>query len=240
MKLLSPVFLGLLFFAGGCKQKNVDSSGVSPEFIFRKEYQNQWNGSKDLWRWEEGILVGETTADHPIKRSAFLNWSREVEDFMLNISFRISPKGNSGIYYRSEKGPEGYDDLLGYQADIDGQNVYTGIVYENFLKRNRAVLARQGQLVRISEADSVLSFPFFSDDQSIKDYVKNGDWNNYELIVKGTIIVQKLNGSLISMVEDKAQDRIKKGLLGFQLHQGEPMKVEFRDAVFIDLSRIIQ
>ncbi len=240
MKPILLFFLGTLLFLASCKQQNNSPSGVSPEFIFRPEHQNQWNGSKELWRWEDGILIGETTINHPIKRSAFLIWNREVEDFILNISFRISPKGNSGIYFRSEKGPDGYDDLLGYQADIDGQQVYTGIVYENFLKRNRAILARQGQLVRISEADSVKSFPFFVDDQSIKNYVKDGDWNDYELIVKGAIIVQKLNGSLISMVEDKAQDRIKKGLFGFQLHQGEPMKVEFKDAVFIDLSRIIQ
>lgn len=240
MKFTLLILTGFLLLMISCKQRHHDPSGISPEFIFRKEYRNQWRGSADLWHWENETLTGETTEDHPIKNSAFLVWNREVEDFILNISFRISPKGNSGIYYRSERGPDGYDELLGYQADIDGQNTYTGIVYENFKERNRAVLASQGHMVRISEADSVYSFPFFTAGQSISDYVKNGDWNDYELIVKGSLIVQKLNGNLVAVVEDKARDRIRKGWFGFQLHQGAPMKVEFKNALFTNMNEVIQ
>ncbi|HTN08737.1 DUF1080 domain-containing protein [Agriterribacter sp.] len=236
MKHTLLISVGFLFLMGACNRKDNDPSGVDAEYIFSEVYQNQWKGSPDHWRWENGLLTGETTQNNPVKQSAFLVWNREVEDFILNISFRISSKGNSGIYYRCEQGPDGYDNLLGYQADIDGQNTYTGIVYENFINRHHKILAAQGQMVRISEIDSVLSFPFFTKDQSIKEYVKDNAWNEYELIVKGTLIVQKLNGHLVSMVEDRAKDRMKKGLFGFQLHQGPPMKVEFKDARFRDLS----
>lgn len=231
------VLIVFLFLTGACNNKGNESSGIDPEYILGKAYQSQWKGSPDHWRWEDNVLTGETTETNPIKRSSFLIWNREVEDFILNISFRISANGNSGVYYRCERGPEGYDDLLGYQADIDGENTYTGIVYENFINRHRKILAAQGQLVRISEMDSVRSFPVFTDDQMIKDYVKSNEWNEYELIVKGELIIQKLNGKLVSMVEDRALSRVKKGLLGFQLHQGPAMKVEFRDARFRDLSR---
>ncbi|HRO44760.1 DUF1080 domain-containing protein [Agriterribacter sp.] len=235
--LVSIVFLVL---TGACKQKDSDSSAIGAEYIFSEAYQNQWKGSPDHWRWENGILTGETTETNPIKRSAFLIWNREVEDFILNISFRISFNGNSGIYYRCEQGPEGYDDLLGYQADIDGQHTYTGIVYENFINRHRKILAERGRMVRISEMDSLHSFPIFTGDQTIKDYIKDNTWNAYELIVKGTLIVQKLNGQMVSMVEDNAKNRVKKGLFGFQLHQGPPMKVEFRDAWFRDLNPLFE
>lgn len=237
MKHALLVSVGFLFIIGVGNSQGNNPPGVGSEYILSEAYRYQWKGSPDHWRWENDILTGETTRDNPIKRSAFLVWDRQVEDFMLNISFRISSSGNSGIYYRCERGPEGYDDLLGYQADIDGQNTYTGIVYENFIDRHRKILAGQGQLVRISETDSVHAFPISTGDQKSKDDVKDNAWNEYELIVKGTLIIQKLNGQIVSMVEDRAQNRVKKGLFGFQLHQGPPMKVEFRNARFTDLSR---
>jgi hypothetical protein len=237
MKHMLLVPVAFLFLTGARNPQDNGRRSVDPEYIFSKAYRNQWKGSPGLWRWENDILTGETTSGNPIKRSAFLIWDREVEDFILNISFRISSNGNSGIYYRCERGGEGYDDLLGYQADIDGQNTYTGIVYENFINRHRKILAAQGQLVRISETDSVHAFSVFGSDQKMKANVKDNTWNEYELIVRDALIIQKLNGQIVSMVEDRSRNRVKKGLFGFQLHQGPPMKIAFRDARFIDLGR---
>lgn len=237
MKYVLFIAAGFLLLTAGCNTKGNEPPGEISEYIFSKAYRDQWKGSADHWRWENDVLTGETTPNKPLKQNDFLVWDRQVEDFILDISFRVSSNGNSGIYYRCEQGPEGYDGLLGYQADIDGQNTYTGIVYENFINRHRKILAAQGQLIRISETDSVYAFSFFGNDQTIKDYIKEDIWNTYELIVKGTLIIQKLNGQIVSVVEDQAQHRVKRGLFGFQLHQGQPMKVEFRDARFSDLSR---
>ena len=237
MKQILIVTLSFLFLTTGFKLKNKESSTPKPENIFSQSYRQQWKGLTGYWHWDNDMLTGETTIANPIRQSTFLIWDRKVENFILNISFRISSDGNSGIYYRCERGPEGYDDLLGYQADIDGKNTYTGIVYENFLVRHRKVLAGQGMMVRITEADSVQSFPVSNAVHTISDIVKANDWNDYELLVIGTTIVQKLNGQIVSMVEDRYRNRIKKGLFGFQLHQGPPMKVEFKDARFTDLSR---
>lgn len=231
------IFLTLLFVLGACSSIDSDPSDTGGQFILTEMYQNQWEGSSDHWRWEEGILIGETTDQTPIERSAFLIWQQEVEDFTLSLSFRISENGNSGIYYRCQRGPEGYDDLLGYQADIDGQHNYTGIVYENFLDRHREILAKRGQFVRITETDSLQSFSISSDEDLMDDLINPETWNAYELIVKDALIVQKLNGQVVSMVEDRAKNRQRKGLFGFQLHQGPPMKVEFKDAVFKNLSQ---
>ncbi len=232
-------FLSLILFIliGSCTLEVAPPPDSSNEFIFGNEYRNQWKGSPDNWRWEDGELIGETTEENPIEHSAFLIWNQEVEDFILNISFRVSEQGNSGIYYRSVRGPEGYDDLLGYQADIDGAHNYTGIVYENFMDRHRKILASRGQYVRISKTDSVQAFPISLLGHSNKDLINDKMWNEYELIVSGPLIVQKLNGIVVSIVEDLAENRLKKGLFGFQLHQGPPMKVEFKNAVFRNLSQ---
>lgn len=236
MKHVLLISAAFLFLTAGCNTKNNDQPAGVPEYIFSEAYRGQWKGSPGHWSWENDVLTGETTQNNLLKQNDFLVWDRQVEDFILEISFRISSNGNSGIYYRCGQGPQGYDGLLGYQADIDGQNTYTGIVYENFINRHRKILAAQGQLVRISETDSVHAFPFFGNGQTIKDYIKDNAWNEYELIVKGTLIIQKLNGQIVSVVQDQAQHRVKRGLFGFQLHQGQPMKVEFRDARFSDLS----
>lgn len=204
--------------------------------ILSDENKSNWSGSQNHWHWENGTLTGETTEDNPIGQNSFLVWNREVEDFVLNISFRISSHGNSGIYYRCEIGPEGYDRLLGYQADIDGQHNYTGIVYENYLDRHHKILAPRGEFVRISKKDRLQSFPIYKENYSAGDLIKDGSWNDYELIVKDNSIIQKLNGRIISMVEDHFPDRLEKGKFGFQLHKGPPMKVEFRNARFIDLN----
>lgn len=222
---------------GACTSQGKFPSEPGDELLFLDEYRSQWIGSPDNWRWEGGVLIGETTEENPIQHSSFLIWEQEVEDFILNVSFRISAQGNSGIYYRCERGPEGYDELLGYQADIDGQHKYTGIVYENYMDRHRKILAGRGQFVRISESDSVQSFPIAPLDPSDNHPINPEAWNEYELIVKDALIIQKLNGRVVSMVEDRAENRMKKGLFGFQLHQGPPMKVEFKDAVFRDLSQ---
>lgn len=210
---------------------------MTSALLFDAQTRAQWKGTTGNWRWDGDILIGETSTENEITRSSFFIWDKKVENFILNISFRISGKGNSGIYYRCERGPEGYDDLLGYQADIDGQNQYTGIVYENFFNRHRKVLAKRGEFIRISPQDSVSAFPVSISEDFNKSLIHNGDWNAYELIVSGSMIIQKLNGYVISMVEDLAEHRVKEGWFGFQLHQGPPMKVEFKDAVFRDLSR---
>ena len=48
------------------------------------------------------------------------------DNFEFKAQYRISAKGNSGINYRSEEVPDVPFGLKGYQADIDGENKYTG------------------------------------------------------------------------------------------------------------------
>ena len=50
------------------------------------------------------------------------------------------------------------------------------------------------------------------------------------LIARGNTLIQILNGAVTSIVvDDDTQNRSLGGLLGFQMHVGQPMKVEFRN-----------
>jgi hypothetical protein len=90
--------------------------------IFDGKSLKNWDGDPKYWRIEHGAIVGETTAATPLAgTSTFIIWRGGVlENFELRLEYRISPGGNSGIYYRSEEPPQRKWALGGYQADIDG------------------------------------------------------------------------------------------------------------------------
>ncbi len=64
----------------------------------------------------------------------------------------------------------------------------------------------------------------------LKALIKTGDWNQIHLIARGSTIIQILNGAVMSIVVDEdLKNRQLGGLIGFQMHVGPPMKVEFRN-----------
>jgi hypothetical protein len=67
-------------------------------------------------------------------------------------------------------------------------------------------------------------------DDDLKGIIKVNDWNQAVVMAIGNRIVQVLNGHVTSMlVDDDAKGRAMSGLIGFQMHVGQPMKVEFRN-----------
>ena len=65
---------------------------------------------------------------------------------------------------------------------------------------------------------------------SLKSLIKNEDWNEFHLIVKGNRLQHFVNGALMSDVTDNdTLNRKSTGLLGVQVHVGPPMKVQFRN-----------
>ena len=64
----------------------------------------------------------------------------------------------------------------------------------------------------------------------LKGLIKAGEWNTVHLIARGNTIMNIVNGHVTAfIVDDDAKGRAMKGLLGFQIHVGDPMKIEFRN-----------
>ena len=64
----------------------------------------------------------------------------------------------------------------------------------------------------------------------LKALVKQNDWNQVHLIARGNMIMQIFNGAVSSIViDDDTKNRSLGGLIGFQMHVGDPMKIEFRN-----------
>ena len=144
------------------------------------------------------------------------------------MEYRISDRGNSGINYRSVELPDLKWAMRGYQADIDGQNKYTG---QNYEERGRTFLAMRGQITHATGPERRRSVTgSLGDGKELEKFIRNGDWNLYHLIVRGNTLIHLLNGHLMSeVIDDDGEFRQLEGLLGVQVHVGPPMKIEYRN-----------
>jgi hypothetical protein len=196
--------------------------------IFDGKTLTGWDGDPKFWRVENGALVGESTPEKKIERNTFLIWrGGSPKDFELKVEFRMTST-NSGIQFRSVEMPEvGQWVMKGYQADIDFNNQYTGQIYE---ERGRGFLAMRGQIGYVAEGQPARSIGTLESGDALKAYIKQNDWNQVHLIARVSTIVQIVNGHTTSvLVDDDVKNRSLGGLIGFQMHVGDPMKVEFRN-----------
>src|SRR5579864_412736 len=74
-----------------------------------------WEGDMQLWKVEDGLVVGDSAG---IKQNEFLATKKSYRDFELRLDFRLRRgEGNSGVQFRSQR-VEGGRAVSGYQADI--------------------------------------------------------------------------------------------------------------------------
>ncbi len=209
-----------------------DNTGY--QLIFDGKTLAGWDGDPKYWRVENGCLVGEITPETIVKQNTFIIWRGGVtKDFELKVEYRITSHGNSGINYRSVELPDQKYVMRGYQADIDGQDRnangvrYTG---QNYEERGRTFLALRGQMTHIEEGKKPGIIATLGDTKAMEAFIKNDDWNEYHLIVRGNVLIHILNGHVMDVViDDDAKGRAFEGLLGVQVHVGPPMKVEYRN-----------
>lgn len=200
--------------------------------IFDGQSLKGWDCDPDFWRVEEGVLVGETKADHQPKVNIFCIWrDGKPADFELKLQYRMSgaESANSGIQYRSAEMPEVAKWVLkGYQADIDAQQRYTGQIYE---ERGRGFLALRGQFTYIGDGKRPGLAGTVRDNAELKNVIKGDDWNEIHIIARGNTLVQMINGHVMSqLVDDDKAGRKLDGLIGIQLHRTPgPMKIESRN-----------
>ena len=219
----------------GAQPLNLDDrSGF--ESIFDGTMKN-WDGDRTYWRAESGTLVGETTETNKLAENTFVIWrGGEPADFELKLEFRMNST-NSGIQFRSTHVPPGGEGrdavkgkwvLKGYQADIDHDNQFTGMIYE---ERGRGFLMQRGQAVYIgADGSKKIVGALERKPDELKAIIKPGDWNYVHLIARGNTLINMVNGQVTAiLVDDDVKGRAMKGLIGFQIHVGPPMKIEFRN-----------
>lgn len=87
-----------------------------------------------------------------------------------------------------------------------------------------------GQAAAIETGSKPMVLGTLGSDAELKAAIHERGWNEYDIIARGNVLVQILNGRVMSMlVDDDAANRKRNGLIGIQLHAGEPMKIEVRN-----------
>ena len=200
-------------------------SGFVP--IFDGKTLTGWDGDPLFWRVEDGAIVGQTLVDRQPKQNTFLIWrGGSPADFELKVKFKLTGY-NSGIQYRSVELPDIKYAMKGYQADMDGEQKYTGQIYE---ERMRGFLALRGQFTYIGEGKKPGVVGSLGDEAELKALIKGDGWNDLHIIARGNTLIQILNGRVMSMlIDDDTANRKMEGLIGIQVHKGAPMKIEVRE-----------
>ena len=155
--------------------------------------------NKGLWSVEDGEIVGRSK-EKELKKNEFLVTDKPYADFVLKVKVKYK-SGNSGVQFRSKRAPDGV--VTGPQADM--ANKYWGTFYEEG-KGLRGILEQH------PEAASL---------------IKEGDWNEFEIMAQGQHVVIKINGTPVIDRTDPVFQ--KSGIIALQLHAGPPMEIRFKD-----------
>jgi hypothetical protein len=167
--------------------------------LFNGKNLDGWDGDPRMWSVRDGMIVGATEGV-TMTDNSFLISKKPYRNFILRAEMKLR-NHNSGIQFRSEALANWV--VRGYQADAAEDN-YWGNIYE---EKGRGTLVDGWK----GKAEKV---------------VKLKDWNDYEILCDGDHIRLTLNGLETADLHDSAR---LEGIIAFQLHQGPPMEVYFRN-----------
>jgi len=214
--------------------------------IFDGKTLSGWDADTTIWRVENGLMVGETLTGKPRGNNYIVYRGDKTRDFDLKLQMKIEKGGGGGIQYRSLTGvpwtrsqPPGvapYDlkfMMTGPQADfwfpVTAQTaVFTGQWYsENTMQ---GILAWRGQVTEALPGQTNRLVASISDIRALGGYVKVNEWNDYEIIARGGVMMHIMNGQLMAVFIDDNKDSVNNqpGYIGFEI-ESEPCRISVRD-----------
>jgi len=232
-KTAAGILLGMLVVAGA----TLASSQPGFECLFNGKDLTGWGGVPELWKVEDGQIVG-TTAGHPIETNTFLIYKKsKFSDFHLKVKLKMLGNCNSGIMYRAQPIDGVPFALSGPQMDIHPKAEYQGMYYSE--KTGRGIVARRGQKVIVPPELNARgkSKPKVIGTFSAEPYFDPAKWNEYEIIAVGNRLIHKINGVVTVDVLDNDPRAKHSGLIGFQLHRGPEMTIYVKDVFIRELTR---
>jgi hypothetical protein len=168
-----------------------------------------WEGdTKTTWRIQDGAIVGGSLSTQ-VPRNEFLTTTRSFGDFVLRVKFKlVGTEGfiNGGVQIRSQRVKEPPNEMSGYQADLGDK--YWGSLYDES-RRNKTLVAPPEAL--------------------IKEILKPGDWNDYEIRAEGPRIRLSINGRQTVDYTEADPKIPRDGLIGLQAHGGGKVETWYKD-----------
>ena len=200
--------------------------------IFDGKTLNGWDGPSEVWKVEDGSIVGASSDAHPSGTTNIIWRGGEVGNFRLKLEIKLEGTGaNGGIQYRSESvTPHIRDvpaDRLEQMSDIQKQRVkqnqemlqkhakwnltgYQGdFDYNNRYTgqlyeqdSTRGIIAWRGQVVAAEPDRKPRLLGTLGTSDELKRYIKPGDWNQFEIIADGHTFIHIINGHVMAVLVD--------------------------------------
>ena len=189
---------------------------VTPVVLFDGESFAGWEGNLDVFRIEDGAIVGGTL-EKAVAHNDFLCTTREYGDFELRLKFKLlgPAKGvNAGIQFRSRRVPN-HHEVSGYQADM-GYN-YWGCLYDEH-RRNKV-------LVKVDQ------------EMMMTKILRPGRWNDYVIRAVGDHIQLWVNGHKTVDYIERDENIERTGIIGLQIHGGPPTEAWYKDITIREIRR---
>ena len=214
--------------------------------IFDGKTFNGWDADPAIWRIENGVMIGETFEGRPIGNNYIVYRGDKMRDFDLKLQMRIEKGGGGGIQYRSVTGvpwsrpqPAGqppYDlkyMMTGPQADFwFPVNKYAASYSGQWYSENtmQGILAYRGQVTQALPGQTNRLVANIGDIKALGGYVNANEWNDYEVIARGGVMMHIMNGQLMAVFIDDNKDSVNNqpGLIGFEI-ESQPCKISVRD-----------
>lgn len=201
----------LLLVMGSCSWVDLSPSRITVDDIqakyvtlFNGKDLNNWiiMGSPEGWKVVDGVIRSEGG-----KGGNWLRSAREYENFILNLEYKVSPGGNSGVFIRCAE--EGNPWETGYECQISNE------------QPPRDALHCTGSLYGYVAAD-----PRPDESPDV--------WHRYEILCKHNRILVMVDGQKTVDVNQckiaSLKNKPLRGYIGLQdAHAGEGTAVEFRN-----------
>ncbi|MCF6222470.1 MAG: DUF1080 domain-containing protein [Flavobacteriaceae bacterium] len=174
--------------------------------IFNEKNLKGWKiHGTEKWYVNNSELICESGED---KEYGYLATNKKYKDFILRLKFKQESDGNSGVFIRSSiAGTK----ISGWQVEVAPKGHDTGGIYESY---------GRGWLYKIPE--------------NKEDVLKEGEWNEMIIKVKGDRTMVWLNNELMTdLVDEKIGEGF--GVVALQIHSGGGIKVRWKDLFIKEL-----
>jgi len=207
-----------------------DHEGWTP--IFDGKSLSGWDGPSDVWKVEDGSIVGVSSDAHPSGTTNIIWRGGEVGNFRLRVEMKLEGTGaNGGIQYRSLSMPphirEIPADRLAQMTDAQKQRAKQGqellqkhakwnlTGYQGDFDYNnrytgqlyeqdstRGIIAWRGQVVATEPNKKPRLLGTLGTSDELKAFIKPGEWNQVEIIADGHTLTHIVNGHVMAVLVD--------------------------------------
>ncbi len=210
--------------------------GVAQESTFQPIFDGKtltgWKAFPEetsiAWSIQDGLIHGKSNGG-PESYLAFTQTA--FSNFELKLEYRfLSEEANSGVQVRSHLPDERSERLRGYHADFGHVGIGHKVLgaWDWHGSKRGDTLVNRGYRATFG-VNGERTLTKLEETLEPAD-VKKKDWNEVHIVAKDDRLYFSINGKLASEVIDyDPKELIRKGYIGFQLHSGDEMIVQFRN-----------